>query len=119
MKKLLFALLAVCLVATSTFAAVLCYQVEVDQDTKMYIGSDTTNYVVIPSGTNRTFIRGSATQAVFAQASSAKTSAPNLRIGFQLSKYLSRDSEGQKMQGCTVDAIGNYYLTKSSAIPLN
>lgn len=59
--------------------SVLVFKVQTDQDTKMYLGSDATNYFTIYSGTSETFVSNAA-QAVFSITSSAKTSAPNLRI---------------------------------------
>lgn len=57
----------------------LAVEVQTDQDTKMYLGSDATNYYTIYSGVPETFVVN-ATQAVFKIASSAVTSSPNLRI---------------------------------------
>lgn len=119
MKKIpLLTMLFIISIVFTASAAVICYTVQVDQDTKMYLGTDAVNYLIVPSGGNYGSIRNS-TQVVFSITSSAVTGTSNLRIGFQTSPSLIRDSDGQKLQGCAPNVIGNYYLTKSTTIPLN
>ena len=118
MKKIPFLILALLMIAGVASAAVLCYQVQVDQSTKVYVGTDSTNYTIQNAGSEKEYLAG-ATQAVFKITSSASTATPNLRIGFQTQPNLKKDAVGVKLQGCTVDVIGNYYLTKSTTIPLN
>jgi len=59
------------------------------------------------------------TQLVFSQASSAKTSTPNLRI--TVMKQMRRDPyRNTEMQGFALEAGStyNYYLTKSTTFPI-
>lgn len=118
MKLISAITLMFCMIASISVAGVLCYQVQVDQDTKLYVGTDTSNYLTIPAGTEYGGVKNT-TQIVFKIASSAKTSTPNVRIGFQTSQELSRDSTGQKLQGCAINFISDYYLTKSTTVVLN
>ena len=65
-------------------------------------------------------VSGSAT-FVFKQISSAVASAPNLRIGV-MAQPLARDSStysGASVQTFVRDKTLNYYLTKSTTVPLD
>jgi hypothetical protein len=125
MKKIaLVVLLALCL-AIPAYAGVLMYTVSVDQATKLYFGSDLVNYTLIPANTFRTVYAAGAgvSQITFGQASSAKTAAPNVRVEYMgttgIVPVLSKDREGQKLQTIRPDAVGNYFLTKSTTVVFN
>ena len=53
------------------------------------------------------------TSITFGQTSSAKTSAPNVRVAVQYPR-VAKDQAGNVVQGFAPNAIYNYYLTKST-----
>lgn len=53
------------------------------------------------------------TSITFGQTSSAKTSAPNVRVAVQY-PHVAKDQAGNVVQGFAPNAIYNYYLTKST-----
>ena len=52
----------------------------------------------------------------FTQTSSAKSSTPNLRIGLMRGPLPVAPGTSASMQTATVDAIQNYYLTKTKTL---
>jgi hypothetical protein len=123
LKKLICFAALLCCFVTPAFAGVLMYTVSVDQATKMYVGSDLTNYTLLPANTFRAVYANNASQITFSQTSSAKTSTPNVRVEYMNltggTPVLSKDRDGQKLQYFRTDSVGNYYLTKSTTLIFN
>lgn len=112
MKKIpliAFLLLITCAVA---YSSVTIFQVEVDQDTDMYIGNDTT-YSTILSGTKELY-GVTAKQYTFLIASSAHPSKPNIRIKVMGSTPLRDAGTRAPMQVFAPKKTLNYSVTKST-----